>query len=242
MKNVLFTGHSAGGAVASLLYLRYLFCGTSKYPLLRFSCITFGSPPVLRPEWPPRHCLVANDSLVLNIINEYDLVTRIDHPYIRTLVDLYRSIYRLPPIQEVDSRVTGTTLESQTSSAKDINDQGEVRGNQARKYWIVPKPEYYHVGKRVVLKLSFVRGQYGDPESNDGRKGHLVLNASCIPAEEFAKLLFCRVAVHSRVCYEERVRLISEGCFNGRNGWFRELGMSSVTIQESEGSGTGVAL
>lgn len=30
VKHVLFTGHSAGGAVSSLLYLRYLLCGKSK--------------------------------------------------------------------------------------------------------------------------------------------------------------------------------------------------------------------
>jgi hypothetical protein len=179
---------------------------------------------------------------VLNIINEYDPVARVDRPYIRTLVDLYRSIYKLPPIQEVDSQITGTTSGAQISSAEDSNDEGEVWGEQTGKYWIVPKPEYCHVGKRVVLKLSIIPGQDGGHESNDDPKGQFVLNASCIPAEEFAKLLFCRVTVHSRVYYQERVELITEGRFNGRNGWLPELEMSRVAIQGCEESGIGVAL
>lgn len=187
-------------------------------PSVRFSLITFGSPPVLRPGLGPLEYMAAEDGLLLNIINEYDLVSRVDRPYIRTLVDLYRSIYQLPPIQDSNSQTTGLTDNGSTH-------KGETWGDRDRKYWIVPKPEYYHIGKRVVLKLGIVPDQWSNHEDSDDPKGQLSLSASCISAEEFAKLLFCRINVHSRACYEERVALIRESRFNGKSGWLPKVDM-----------------
>ncbi|KAF2751532.1 alpha/beta-hydrolase [Sporormia fimetaria CBS 119925] len=93
--SLLLTGHSAGGAVASLLYahmmskevqseLTYL---TSFFK--RVHCITFGTPPISllplqRPnEW--RH----RKSLFYTFINEGDPVPRADKQVIRSLLKLY---------------------------------------------------------------------------------------------------------------------------------------------------------
>lgn len=162
--------------------------------------------------------LAAKGGLSLNIINEYDLVSRVDRSYIRTLVDLYRSIYDLPPIQDLDTQTTTATPEAWIFS-NDGKNRGEALGEQTGKYWVVPKSIYRHVGKRVVLKLGVIPRQDGKYKNGDNSKGQLALSALCIPNEEFAKLLFCRVTVHSRVCYQERIALITEGRFNGGNGW-----------------------
>lgn len=163
--------------------------------------------------------LAAEGGLSLNIINEYDLVSRVDRSYIRTLVDLYRSIYDLPPIQDPDIQTTRAAPGAWISPNNDSKDEGKTRREQTGKYWIVPKPLYRHVGKRVVLKLGIIPTEDGNHESRDKPTSQLALSASCIPDEEFAKLLFCRVTVHSRVCYQERIALITEGHFNGKNGW-----------------------
>ncbi|KAF1831244.1 alpha/beta-hydrolase [Decorospora gaudefroyi] len=95
--SLLITGHSAGGAVAALLYahmmstriqseLNYL---TSFFK--RVHCITFGAPPVsLRPLKKPedkRH----RKSLFYAFINEGDPIPRADKSVLRSLLKLYAS-------------------------------------------------------------------------------------------------------------------------------------------------------
>ncbi|KAL3479363.1 Alpha/Beta hydrolase protein [Aspergillus californicus] len=89
---LLFTGHSAGGAVASLLYAHMM----SKNPSIladlysRFTtidCIVFGSPPVTS----PRLDTYGQDSTFLSIINEGDPVPRMDKYYIESLLRVYLS-------------------------------------------------------------------------------------------------------------------------------------------------------
>ncbi|KAF1847296.1 alpha/beta-hydrolase [Cucurbitaria berberidis CBS 394.84] len=95
--SLLITGHSAGGAVAALLYahmmstkieseLNYL---TSFFK--RVHCITFGAPPVtLRPLAKPtdkRH----RKSLFYAFINEGDPVPRADKGVVKSLLKLYAS-------------------------------------------------------------------------------------------------------------------------------------------------------
>jgi hypothetical protein len=81
---LLFTGHSAGGAIASLLYahiasVRYspLSCATKAFS--RIHCIIFGCPPVSKYPLPyPRKI----NSLFLNFLNEGDPITRADRGFL----------------------------------------------------------------------------------------------------------------------------------------------------------------
>jgi hypothetical protein len=70
-----------------------------------------------------------------------------------------------------------------------------------------------------VLKRSIVTRHDNSNYGNDDLKEELALSAVRVAAGEFSKLLFCRVTVHSRVHYKERVEELAEGRFNGRNGW-----------------------
>ncbi|KAJ5613351.1 hypothetical protein N7510_006545 [Penicillium lagena] len=97
--SLLITGHSAGGAVASLLYLHLL----SESPMVQSDlthlrgcfrsvhCVTFGAPPIsIRPlQQPNSPSFPKSKSLFLSFINEGDPVTRADKAYIVSLVDLY---------------------------------------------------------------------------------------------------------------------------------------------------------
>ena len=174
---------------------------------------------MLRPQLTSQYCSPGAGGLTLNIINEFDLVSRLDRPYVRCLVDLYRSIYNLPPIQEDDSPVTGIDVGTNTLSDETPNGQTAAQGAHNGKYWRVPEPEYWHIGERVVLKRSVVTRHDSSNYGNDDLKEELALSAVRVAAGEFAKLLFCRVTVHSRVHYKERVEELAEGRFNGRNSW-----------------------
>ncbi|OTA99418.1 hypothetical protein M426DRAFT_325132 [Hypoxylon sp. CI-4A] len=95
--SLLITGHSAGGAVASLLYAHMLStskAASSELNILtgcfkRVHCITFGTPPVsLFPlQKPPRSEL--KKSVFLTFVNEGDPVARADKAYVKSLLELF---------------------------------------------------------------------------------------------------------------------------------------------------------
>lgn len=97
--SLLITGHSAGGAVASLIYM-HLLCESpsvrSELTHLRgcfkhIHCITFGAPPIsLRPltQSPSSR---QSKSIFFAFINEGDPVTRAEKGYFFSLLDLYAS-------------------------------------------------------------------------------------------------------------------------------------------------------
>ena len=95
--SLLITGHSAGGAVAALLYSHMLSTSNdteSELNILtgcfkRVHCISFGAPPVsLLPLAKPNNPALRK-SLFYSFVNEGDPVPRADKAYIRSLLDLY---------------------------------------------------------------------------------------------------------------------------------------------------------
>ncbi|KAI9771960.1 MAG: hypothetical protein M1839_002593 [Geoglossum umbratile] len=216
--HVLFTGHSAGGAVASLVFAHLLSTAAQTYPSLKFSNITFGSPPVTRQNLSPltrgNHPSETNRGLVLDFVNEYDLVARADPNYIRSLVDLYRTIYRLPKIQD------HATAEEDRRVLLGLSG-GEWRSMYDRRaslpVWPLPAPDYFHLGQVIVLKagVTDLEGEIGGA----GQEARLDLRAYVVRPDEFARLLFCRISVHTRLIYLENVKEIAEGRLHGRTGW-----------------------
>jgi len=96
---LLITGHSAGGAVASLIYLHLLSESPeakSELTHLRgcfknIHCVTFGAPPIsLRPLQRPSSANPSK-SMFFSFVNEGDPVTRADKDYFFSLLDLYAS-------------------------------------------------------------------------------------------------------------------------------------------------------
>lgn len=52
-----------------------------------------------------------------------------------------------------------------------------------------------------------------------------------VPRETFEQLLVCRLAVHRRMSYAERILKLEKGLFNGSDGW-AERGMLVEVAQE----------
>ncbi|PFH61077.1 hypothetical protein XA68_18285 [Ophiocordyceps unilateralis] len=90
--SLVLTGHSAGGAVAALLYMHMVADNTEGSELARLAacfrrvhCVTFGAPPVsLLPLTKP-------SSIFLSFVNEGDPVARADKAYVKSLLALLAS-------------------------------------------------------------------------------------------------------------------------------------------------------
>ncbi|KAI0549295.1 Alpha/Beta hydrolase protein [Xylaria curta] len=185
--NILLTGHSAGGAVATLLHLalRVKFAGVS------FSCITFGSPPVARfVSTEDRNALdrVMAQAPILNIINEYDLVPRLDAGYLRSLIRLYNS--------------------------GDLNSSGEdtfAAGGISEKRWPLPAPDLQHIGPIVVLKTELPDLKVDSSKPSQVRTK---VTAWSISSESLSDLVFCQLGVHRRKYYRQKIEQLAE-CDDG---------------------------
>ncbi|AEO56697.1 hypothetical protein MYCTH_2301878 [Thermothelomyces thermophilus ATCC 42464] len=99
--SLLITGHSAGGAVAALLYSHMLSeSDAAKSELTavagffkRIHCVTFGTPPIsLMPLTKPDNYLrrpQLRKSIFLSFVNEGDPVARADKAYVKSLLELF---------------------------------------------------------------------------------------------------------------------------------------------------------
>ncbi|KAI5466463.1 Alpha/Beta hydrolase protein [Mariannaea sp. PMI_226] len=220
-KQVLITGHSAGGAVASLLFLHFISqrrMGESA----TFSCITFGSPPsVSAPIDLSRYQSSGSSTMVLNFMNEFDPVCRADGIYMMSLVNLVRSMYGQRPKYFTSANNTNTTVietgspgssasleEKQAAGSSRETSPTQIRElwSSSRNVWPVPRMHSHHVGPRVLLLMRLLDDD-------------IQLRAIRTPSSEFEKLLFCRLAIHNEACYSERIQLIQDGIFNRQKGW-----------------------
>ncbi|KAJ5742430.1 uncharacterized protein N7511_011449 [Penicillium nucicola] len=97
--SLVLTGHSAGGAVATLLYLHMLAESPSVESDLthlrgcfrHIHCVTFGAPPISIRPLQPSPAALRSKSLFFAFINEGDPVARADRGYFLSLLDLYVS-------------------------------------------------------------------------------------------------------------------------------------------------------
>jgi hypothetical protein len=153
----------------------------------------------------------SNGTVCVNIINEFDVVTRADKPYILSLVDVARAMLDLPPkanISELETseEIVSAALEATRDEKRRLSDESEDFPVKESNFWRFPQPVYNHVGPRVILLARFVDNQ-------------ISLKAVEVSTSEFQKLLFCRVAVHGKRLYEERIGALEQGRFNNRSAW-----------------------
>lgn len=90
---LLFTGHSAGGAIAQIFYAMSMTPDTKLWTTAlgfnRVYCITFGCPPVATGRIRQSQLARFQSGLFLNIINEGDPVPLSQESYVRSLLELY---------------------------------------------------------------------------------------------------------------------------------------------------------
>lgn len=139
------------------------------------------------------------------------MVTRADKPYILSLVDVARAMLDLPPKaaiseHETSKEIVSAALETTRDENRRLSDDSEDFPLKEPKFWRFPQPFYHHVGPRVILLTRFVDNQMN-------------LKAVEISSSEFQNLLFCRVAVHGKRFYDERIDALEQGRFNDRSAW-----------------------
>ncbi|KAI1445127.1 alpha/beta-hydrolase [Annulohypoxylon stygium] len=125
--SLLITGHSAGGAVASLLYAHMLSTSKDASSELnhltgcfkRVHCITFGTPPVsLHPLQKPLKSEFKK-FIFLTFINEGDPVTRADKAYVKSLIELF-----IAPAPTEETKTSKHPPASKSSSSKHTKRHG----------------------------------------------------------------------------------------------------------------------
>ncbi|KAF5589358.1 hypothetical protein FPCIR_6804 [Fusarium pseudocircinatum] len=73
LKDVVFTGHSAGGAVAAMLFLHFICHCSSELSNAKFSLITFGAPPVTSTNITELAQSLPQTRHIYAVVNEHDL-------------------------------------------------------------------------------------------------------------------------------------------------------------------------
>ncbi|KAI0859251.1 Alpha/Beta hydrolase protein [Xylaria cubensis] len=169
--SLLITGHSAGGAIASLLYMHMLAtskASSSELNLLtgcfrRIHCITFGSPPVslLPLQTPQRHEL--RKSLFYSFINEGDPVTRADKAYVKSLLELFAAPAPSSPgspnlTQSQEKKrpafKTSKLLMKNNQSRHSRSLAKRERQTTSGPIWRVPPSTLSNAGRIIVLRSS----------------------------------------------------------------------------------------
>lgn len=157
---LLITGHSAGGAVASLLY-SHMLSDTVHSELThlrgffrRVHCVTFGAPPVSLLPLQKQPSPAYRKSIFLSVINEGDPVPRADKAYVRSLLELY--VAPAPGSSSSSSSSPLGPLESLLGSYVNRWVYDRYKDNRRRKHarptWKLPPSTLSAAGRLVVLR------------------------------------------------------------------------------------------
>lgn len=234
--SLLITGHSAGGAVASLLFCHMLSeAARSELNQLancfkRIHCITFGAPPVslLPLAKPASRERQLRKSLFMSFINEGDPVPRADKAYVRSLLELYASQAPKPAARPLPApyptgptssklNLTFNALKGHRGrstphlSARPATAPGRSNDASNRPYsniiWPVPPSTLCNAGRLVVLRVPY--GPDGQPNEEDVR-------AYTTTDESLRGVMFGDPLMHQMKLYAHRVEVIATKAVTGR--------------------------
>ncbi|KAL1986130.1 hypothetical protein VTN96DRAFT_6782 [Rasamsonia emersonii] len=167
--SLLITGHSAGGAVASLLYCHMLSLSQTVESELthlrgffkRVHCVTFGAPPVsLLPLETPRSPAYRK-SCFFSFINEGDPVPRADRAYVLSLLELYASPAPGSPLAHLNTLLSNNHSTTKLSAKPQNKKQPVAR-------WKVPISSLSVAGRLVI----FGRAVKTDRTNSSSSKTH----------------------------------------------------------------------
>ena len=204
--SLLMTGHSAGGAVATLLYAHMLAEQVqSELNILtgcfkRVHCLTFGTPPIsLLPLTKPpgqRH----KKSLFLSIINEGDPVPRADPAYVRSLLRLYAS--------PAPGNGLACAMQKPKLRAKPKKASSAPKIFTAKDYvWEVPPGTLSNAGKLVVL-----RGQEGQDAAVEAEED---VRAQMTCDQDLRGVVFGEPMAHKMPLYQRRIEVLATKAITG---------------------------
>jgi Lipase (class 3) len=228
--SLLITGHSAGGAVASLIYSHMLATTPETSSELntltgcfrRIHCVTFGAPPVsLLPLSKPTDPALKK-SLFLSFVNEGDPVARAEKAYVRSLLDLYVHpapiIPRVPP-QKLRPHPTGNkAANASTLSLHKPRPSAPIRANSTPEntvlppIWPVPPATLSNAGRLILLRSVPL------PNSND-KKGNRMddgVQARSITDEHLREVVWGDPVCHMMKVYARRIEVLATNAVVGR--------------------------
>lgn len=223
--SLLITGHSAGGAVASLLYSHMLATSVqaaSELNILttyfkRVHCISFGAPPVsllplVKPKNPALH-----KSIFLSFVNEGDPVPRADKAYVRSLLDLYASPAPKPSqrqqalsTQKLRNTSSTLTLGKLRSSHKTSQAPAQAISDAL---WPVPDAMLSNAG-RIVLLRSVQHYETGKRRTTDLMNDGVV--AQTINDELLRGVVWGDPVCHMMKLYARRIEILATNAVLGR--------------------------
>ena len=218
--SLLITGHSAGGAVASLLYTHMVSENVeSELSILtgcfkRVHCVTFGAPPVtLLPLQKPggvdgrlKKCLFHS------FMNEGDPVVRAEKAYVRSLVDLVATPTPASittgaftasancPVSSCMSKLNLSIL-PQISKPKPPTRPSVPVVNKL--VWEIPPATLSNAGRLVVLRVP------DDKTEKD-------VTASIVTDEQLRKVIWGNPLVHAMDMYARRIEWLAMRAVTGR--------------------------
>lgn len=203
--SLVITGHSAGGAVASLLFMHMLSTTVeSDLNILtgcfrRVHCVTFGAPPVtLLPLQKP------NDdrnkkNVFMAFANEGDPVVRADKQYIYCLGRLIAA-----PAPEVNMAPAPQGLLTKKSRQRlRRNNAKSAKGLTPAPIWPVPEATLSNAGRLVLLRKKPAR-----------RQG---IEAVCVSDEQLRDVVFGDPSMHDMKLYKRRIDELAVAAVTGRD-------------------------
>lgn len=232
--SLLITGHSAGGAIASLLYMHMLAtskAASSELNLLtgcfkRIHCITFGSPPVsLFPFQTPRR-LELRKSLFYSFVNEGDPVTRADKAYVKSLLELFTAPAPTKPLaapvespskpckrREKNPKPTLMSKASAPSMSASRKSQPDslTKGNNMipqGPVWRVPASTLSNAGRIVVLRSGNPHAKVKRTKTVEERLGEGVV-AQVASDEKLRGVIWGDPVCHVMKLYAARIEALA---------------------------------
>ncbi|KAG5744715.1 hypothetical protein H9Q70_012585 [Fusarium xylarioides] len=188
--SLLITGHSAGGAIAALLYSHMVAqtnAAESELNVLtncfkRIHCVTFGAPPVslLPLAKPETHAL--RKSILLSFVNKGDPVVRADKAYVKSLLDLLASP---PPSQRKDPKKS-----------------------RKKPTWNVPPCTLSNAGRIVVLRSGDLEAKPKDRKTVRERLDEGVLAVTC-SEERLRSVIWGDPVCHLMSLYAARIEVLA---------------------------------
>lgn len=233
--SLLITGHSAGGAVAALLYSHMLSTSSraeSELNILtgcfkRIHCVTFGAPPVsvlplAKPDNP-----ALRKSIFLSFLNEGDPVTRAHPSYLRSLIDLY--VTPAPKATFAESSNAGkhksspSNMGSKSSSSVTVN---KARPSSKKShtaptgavgpFWPVPDLVFSNAGRLVLLRGVEKKGAERTRKKKLQDRMDEGVVAQMITDEILRDVIWGDPVLHMMKLYARRIEVLATNAVTGR--------------------------
>ena len=202
--SLLFTGHSAGGAVAAMLYSHMLSTTVQseltalagQFPSI--NCVTFGAPPLSLTPLPKRDHA---SGVFLSFANEGDPVLRLSNAaYVKSLAKLMTAsppsatLTVVAPAVKVVRRSRGSAIIRQSVSGSSNTPWEELP------LWPTPPAPLTNAGDVILLR---------------DKNGSAA--ASCVTPEDLADVIFADLAQHTIEMYIRRVKELALAAMMGIN-------------------------